>query len=142
MLTSIILPHTHELVEISYSAGKLASESLQMFWRACCNVSLDGLDAGAVIPLEWNDNPAFILGDKSLGSNIFVRKAYLELGDMLLKGWTPSEHHVVLCGTPGIGKSFFGYFALIVLAKLGKIVVYETFDGQRYLFQEDEESSC
>ncbi|KAF0480809.1 crinkler CRN family protein [Gigaspora margarita] len=53
----------------------------------------------------------FFLGCQNYGSKLLVRKCYLQLLDLIEKGG-PAKSGCAITGTPGIGKSFFGFYLL------------------------------
>lgn len=74
-------------------------------------------------------NGTFFLGESAYGSTIFVRPCYDETFQLIRKsaaqrndGTTPK---IVIVGTPGIGKSVFGFFLLYQLRLEGRTVVFE-----------------
>ena len=77
-------------------------------------------------------NGTYFLGKSALGSKIFVRPCYNEVVQLIRKsaaqrndGTTPK---IVIVGTPGIGKSVFGYYLLYLLRLEGRTVVFEAKD--------------
>ena len=71
----------------------------------------------------------FILGVQKLGSVKYIRHCYSQLWKLCLDTLNHAaivNHCVVILGTPGIGKTHFGYLVLFHLAHTGVTVVYET----------------
>ncbi|CBJ28075.1 conserved unknown protein [Ectocarpus siliculosus] len=66
---------------------------------------------GAVVTEDTLElaNGTFFLGNSDLGSKLFIRHCYKEMADLILSG---KVQDVVVTGTPGIGKSTFGYYLL------------------------------
>jgi len=70
----------------------------------------------------------------------FVRECYVHIAKAMLA--LQSGSIAILFGTPGIGKTYFGFYLLLCLAKLGRTVVYQRKDEFRYLFTPDLVASC
>ncbi|ETI30206.1 hypothetical protein F443_22676, partial [Phytophthora nicotianae P1569] len=107
---------------------------LVAFWQAFLDDSTD-VKADALVKLPEG---TYILGDSSLGSRIYIRHCYPALWELCLerihdeKTNTP---HLVILGNPGIGKTFFGFVILLLLARAGETVVYESGGlKKRFLF--------
>ncbi|CBJ33665.1 conserved unknown protein [Ectocarpus siliculosus] len=66
---------------------------------------------GAVVTEDTLElvNGTFFLGNGKLGSKLFIRPCYKEMADLILSG---NVQDIVVTGTPGIGKSMFGYHLL------------------------------
>ncbi|CAM9507463.1 unnamed protein product [Pylaiella littoralis] len=75
-------------------------------------------------------NGMCFLGKRALGSKLFIRPCYKEMADLILSG---EMQNFVVTGTPGIGKSMFGYYLLYLLRCEGKNVVFEL-KGDWYRF--------
>jgi hypothetical protein len=104
-----------------------ASPGIIAFWNACKIVS---------VPTHANEVVRFpagtpILGDERFGDAIFVRACYLPLADKIFG--LPECYHAIILGTPGIGKTYFGYYLLCILAQRGATVIYEDGPRQRRL---------
>ena len=70
----------------------------------------------------------FFLGVAKLGSALYVRPGvYGPLFDELLRQKNRGERHLVLSGTPGVGKSTFLYYAMwrIVKEALTDVIIFE-----------------
>ncbi|CAN0449686.1 unnamed protein product, partial [Pylaiella littoralis] len=79
----------------------------------------------------------FFLGDSSYGSKLFIRPCYRELSELLLLGASSDTmRNIVVTGTPGIGKSVFGFYLLYLLRRQGKTVVYDS-KGDWYRFSDE-----
>ena len=109
-----------------------SDEAVSAFWNAFKNCS-DPIQENQVIQLPRD---VFILGNPIIGSSIFIRPCYpklLEIVFSIIKD--PATPHLDILGTPGIGKTFFGYVILLYLARTGATVVYERGrENARYLF--------
>ena len=82
-------------------------------------------------------NGTFFLGDPDLGSKLFIRLCYKELSEIILSGASGGTlRKIVVTGTPGIGKSVFGFYLLYLLRCLGKTVVFEL-KGDWYRFSDE-----
>jgi len=58
-------------------------------------------------------NGTVFLGDPMFGSKLFIHPCYKEFSEIILDGASRSVvRDVVVTGTPGIGKSFFGWYLL------------------------------
>ncbi|CAM9617120.1 unnamed protein product [Pylaiella littoralis] len=85
-------------------------------------------------------NGTFFLGKSACRSKIFVRHCYNETFQLIRKsaaqrndGTTPK---IVIVGTPGIGKSVFGFFLLYQLRLEGRTVVFDR-EGSWYRFSDE-----
>ena len=75
--------------------------------------------------LELANGTVFPRGSK-IGSKLFIRPCYKELSEIILDAASRGVvRDVVVTGTPGIGKSCFGWYLLYLLRCLGRTVVYE-----------------
>ena len=110
-----------------------ASPALLNFWTAFTNYS-NPLEENTVVQLPEN---VFILGKESIGSSIYIRPCYPKLLETTLAIVESAEtRHLIILGNPGIGKTYFGYFLMLHLARSGATVIYESFlvRGLMYLF--------
>ncbi|CAK4118136.1 unnamed protein product [Aphanomyces euteiches] len=99
--------------------------ALVAFWQAFQNDKTD-LKAGALVDLP---QATFLLGDSTLGSRLYIRHCYPALWEYCLKtihDEKMNSPHLVILGNPGIGKTFFGFVILLLLAREGATVVYES----------------
>ena len=94
-------------------------QNLTDFWMAL-KASETVIESNQLIQLP---KTVFILGNPKLGSSIFIRKCYPPLLSIALS--TVQSSNLVILGNPGIGKTFFGYFIMLNLAKSDCTVVYE-----------------
>jgi len=105
--------------------------SLNNFWTALKEYSAP-IQENTLIQLPEG---VFILGNRSIGSSIFVRPCYPKLLkislDIVNSANTPN---LIILGTPGIGKTYFGYFILLHLARLGATVIYESALQKEYMY--------
>jgi len=69
-------------------------------------------------------NGTFFLGEESLGYKLFIRPCYRKLSERILNDFY-KRSHLVVTGTPGIGKSVFGLYLMYLLRCEGKTVVFE-----------------
>lgn len=75
--------------------------------------------------LELANGTVFI-GHREMGSKLFIRSCYKDLSKIIIDGAiNGSMDNIVVTGTPGIGKSVFGYYLLYLLRLEGKTVVFE-----------------
>ncbi|TMW57981.1 hypothetical protein Poli38472_013455 [Pythium oligandrum] len=113
---------------------KINPPELVAFWNALATCTT-AIEVDALIKLAEG---AYLLGDSSLGSSIYVRHCYPQLLDhcwKVIHDESTGIPHIVVLGNPGIGKTFFGYLILLHLARRGSTVVYETRARKRcYLF--------
>lgn len=138
-------PPTTENVEMSVGDGKilltpsvsLDPPALVAFWEALVDNDTE-VKADALIELPQD---TYILGDPTLGSRIYIRHCYRALWDLCFERIHDEKlntPHLVILGNPGIGKTFFGFVILLLLARTGATVVYESdFLGKRYLFADN-----
>lgn len=74
-------------------------------------------------------NGTFFIGHRKMGSKLFIRSCYKDLSKIIIDGASNgSMDNIVVTGTPGIGKSVFGYYLLYLLRQDGKTVVFEQKD--------------
>ncbi|CAN0454092.1 unnamed protein product, partial [Ectocarpus sp. 8 AP-2014] len=75
--------------------------------------------------LELANGTVFI-GHREMGSKLSIRSCYKDLSKIIIDGAiNDSMDNIVVTGTPGIGKSVFGYYLLYLLRLEGKTVVFE-----------------
>lgn len=75
--------------------------------------------------LELANDTRFV-GLPLMGSKLFIRSCYKELSTIIFDGASDgSMKNIVVTGTPGIGKSLFGYYLLYLLRCQGKTVVFQ-----------------
>ncbi|OAJ42042.1 hypothetical protein BDEG_25546 [Batrachochytrium dendrobatidis JEL423] len=113
------------------SASAAAPPALLDFWTAFTNYP-NPLEGNTVVQLPAD---VFILGTYSIGSSIYIRPCYPKLLEKSLSIVQSADIcHLIILGNPGIGKTYFGYFLLLHLARSGATVVYESGVNQkRYL---------
>ncbi|CAN0133971.1 unnamed protein product [Pylaiella littoralis] len=71
-------------------------------------------------------NGTLFIGHRKMGSKLFIRSCYKDLSKIIFDGAINSSmDNVVVTGTPGIGKSVFGYYLLYLLRLEHKTVVLE-----------------
>ena len=59
-------------------------------------------------------NDTFFLGDPMLGSKLFIRPCYKEISEIILDGASSGAlRNIVATGTPGIGKTVFGFVSAV-----------------------------
>ncbi|KAK6096218.1 hypothetical protein MT418_8606 [Batrachochytrium dendrobatidis] len=114
------------------SASAAASPALLDFWTAFTNYP-NPLEGNTVVQLPAD---VFILGNHSIGSSIYIRPCYPKLFEKSLSIVQSADIcRLIILGNPGIGKTYFGYFLLLHLARSGATVVYESFQEEcLYLF--------
>jgi hypothetical protein len=98
---------------------------------------VEGTQGGTFLDLELG---TFFLGDKNLGSKLFVRKCYQELAEVTM-GVVESGYNLVITGNPGIGKSFFLFFFMHFLHQQEAnptIVLFRHLERRWYLFSKGE----
>ncbi|EGF81375.1 hypothetical protein BATDEDRAFT_23764 [Batrachochytrium dendrobatidis JAM81] len=126
------LSDVQDVIKAKYgSASAAASPALLDFWTAFTNYP-NPLEGNTVVQLPAD---IFILGNHSIGSSICIRPCYPKLLEKSLSIVQSADIcHLIILGNPGIGKTYFGYFLLLHLARSGATVVYESgADQKRYL---------
>ncbi|RHZ85356.1 hypothetical protein Glove_66g167 [Diversispora epigaea] len=97
---------------------KIADDDLNKFWRALKNAPCDNKF------LKLSEDTRF-LGKERGSSTLFIRKCYRDLENVVL------DHKIDklrITGNPGIGKTFFGYYLLYLLAQQDATVVYDNYN--------------
>ncbi|EGF78520.1 hypothetical protein BATDEDRAFT_26603 [Batrachochytrium dendrobatidis JAM81] len=93
-----------------------ASPALLDFWTAFTNYP-NPLEGNTVVQLPAD---VFILGNHSIGSSIYIRPCYPKLFEKSLSIVQSADiRHLIILGNLGIGKTYFGYFLLLHLARSG-----------------------
>ncbi|CAG8597498.1 5151_t:CDS:2 [Funneliformis mosseae] len=106
-------------------------DRLNKFWRVLKDAS-----CGEFLVLSENTR---FLGKKNGPSTVFIRKCYLDLQVVVFK-----RNKIRITGNPGIGKTYFGYYLLYLLA-LQNTIVYDNaneaklivFDGENATKSDD-----
>ncbi|RHZ81442.1 hypothetical protein Glove_120g113 [Diversispora epigaea] len=97
---------------------KIADDDLNKFWHALKNAPCDNRF------LKLSENTRF-LGKERGSSTLFIRKCYRDLKNVVL------DHKIDklrITGNLGIGKTFFGYYLLYLLAQQDATVVYDNYN--------------
>ncbi|GES98289.1 hypothetical protein GLOIN_2v1847979 [Rhizophagus clarus] len=95
---------------------EIDDESLNEFWQAIKNASCDKF-------LQLPEDTRF-LGKRSGPSSLLIRKCY---NDLILVAFDTKIDKLRITGNPGIGKTFFGYYLLYLLALQNVPIVYDNF---------------
>lgn len=104
--------------------------ALVQFWEAF-RKDQTKVEADALIELPEG---TYLMGDSTVGSRIYIRHCYPELWK-LCQQLIHDEAMNTPLGNPGIGKTFFGFVILLLLARDGATVVCESgILKQCYLF--------
>ncbi|CAB4398849.1 unnamed protein product, partial [Rhizophagus irregularis] len=106
---------------------RIRDEDLNNYWNA-----IKVLDEKDLFLKLSNVN---ILGEQDGTSTLFIRKCYQDLSTVVLND---AIRRIRITGNPGIGKTYFGYYLLYLLAKRGETILYENvarkssyvFDGE------------
>ena len=86
--------------------------------------------------LELADG-TFFVGEPDLGSKLFIRPCYEDLSELIWEGVIDGTmKKIVVTGTPGIGKSQFGFYLMYLLRCRGKTVVLDK-KGFWYRFSDE-----
>lgn len=98
-------------------------------WQALRAIGLE-MDKGKWIPEVVIDFPPTLAATKLFPKKLFVRTCYVDLFLLIeeilkTKDNSGDLSSAIVYGTPGIGKSFLGFFILVILAQRGASVVYE-----------------
>ncbi|EGZ14842.1 hypothetical protein PHYSODRAFT_301648 [Phytophthora sojae] len=133
-------PDQHSRFEVG-SASFWTNEYMEVnppelvsFWSVCAKDSTQ-IDQDTVLNLPEG---AYLLGDPTLGSKVFLRRCYsklLDIGMKTLDKDVKSYPQLLILGNSGVGKTFFGFVLLRFLARSGATFVYESASmGDRILF--------
>ena len=107
------------------------------------NINVTGFAATLTEAVVTNNSlelvsDTFFLGDPTLGSKLFIRPCYKGLSEIILDGASSGAlRNFVVTGTPGVGKSVFGWYLLYLLRCQGLTVLFER-KGRWYRFSDDE----
>lgn len=96
---------------------KIDDEELNKFWQTLKNASCKEF-------LELPEGVRF-LGKDHGTSKLLVRKCYVDLQEVV---FDDKINKLRIVGNPGIGKTFFGYYLLYLLAKKNETIVYDNFN--------------
>ena len=91
-------------------------EDLIKFWRALKNASCENET------LKLSENTQFL--GKGYVSILFIRKCYHDLQKIV---FDDTINKLRITGNPGIGKTFFGYYLLYLLAQKDATIVYDNY---------------
>ena len=119
-----------------YTAPPTKMPMVEKFYAALKNAEVTDF-------LTLPDEATF-LGDPSLPSSLFIRKAYKDLHNLIHTNEKHSKDSALVLGNPGIGKSYFSYYELYRLLqqlKDDETIVYESvalevfmvFDAQKVI---------
>ncbi|CAB4478973.1 unnamed protein product [Rhizophagus irregularis] len=107
------------------------NESLEKVWKAFKEATIDDN------VLNLSNDASYFLGVDDYGnpiSTIFIRDCYLDLSKIIFES---NRSRWRITGNPGIGKTFFGYYLLYIIAKANRTVVYHQHHRSPILFSED-----
>src|SRR5437016_5487381 len=77
-------------------------------------------------------------GDSLNRSKLFIHNCYKDLWNSTLGASSVTQHGTIIMGTPGIRKSFFGYYLLYLVETNNIPIVYHhTANPVIYLFDEN-----
>ncbi|CAG8439628.1 4521_t:CDS:2 [Funneliformis caledonium] len=86
-------------------------------------------DASSETPRIWDEDPYKPL-------TLLIRKCYRDLASVVLDD---NVRRIRITGNPGIGKTYFGYYLLYLLARQGRTILYESVAGRAsYVFDGEE----
>jgi hypothetical protein len=108
---------------------RIRDEDLNNYWNAIKVLEINEKD----LFLKLSD--ANILGEQGGTSTLFIRNCYRDLSTIVLND---TKQRMRITGNPGIGKTYFGYYLLYLLARRGATILYENvakkssyvFDGE------------
>ncbi|GBC11303.2 hypothetical protein GLOIN_2v1469707 [Rhizophagus irregularis DAOM 181602=DAOM 197198] len=107
------------------------NESLEKVWKAFKDATIDdnvlnlSNDASYLLGVDDYENPI---------TTIFIRDCYLDLSKIIFES---NRSRWRITGNPGIGKTFFGYYLLYIIAKANGTVIYHQHHRSPILFSED-----
>ncbi|CAB4424168.1 unnamed protein product [Rhizophagus irregularis] len=107
------------------------NESLEKVWKAFKEATIDDN------VLNLSNDASYLLGVDDYGnpiSTIFIRDCYLDLSKIIFES---NRSRWRITGNPGIGKTFFGYYLLYIIAKANRTVIYHQHHRSPILFSED-----
>eukprot|EP00026_Physarum_polycephalum_P004034 Phypoly_transcript_04051.p1 GENE.Phypoly_transcript_04051~~Phypoly_transcript_04051.p1 ORF type:complete len:314 (+),score=33.58 Phypoly_transcript_04051:88-1029(+) len=114
-----VVVHRRKIAEYfkAIQVYQTADSEILEFWRALKDTKVDENDVLAL-------GDANFFGDPLWGTKVFVRRAYVELADILFEQTRNGITRSVIVGNPGTGKSMFLFFLLKLLLDQNKTVVY------------------
>ncbi|GBC01193.1 hypothetical protein RclHR1_00410020 [Rhizophagus clarus] len=102
-------------------------ENLREFWKDLKNIKIS--DDNKFIHLSKN---IYFLGDITQGSILFIRECYNILGREVLNVNNKGRWRIV--GDSGVGKTFFCYYLLYLIAQRNEMVIYHRANKLPILF--------
>jgi hypothetical protein len=97
----------------------IQDQSMAQFWQSLNSAT----EANGVLSLPTG---SFWCGKETLGHNLVIRQCYNDLWNMIQDmRANQGVRRVAVMGNPGIGKSWFLFYLLYQLKKLGATVMYE-----------------
>eukprot|EP00877_Chromochloris_zofingiensis_P000414 jgi/Chrzof1/10373/Cz04g39160.t1 len=107
-----------------------ANSAVQQFWRHLSKARVQGNF------LQLVEGTHF-LGIERLGNTLMVRKSYVDLHGIILNRQQLGDGVMIITGSPGIGKTFFIFYLLYMLAEQRCTVVYDNeYLKKRYMFKQ------
>lgn len=123
------------------ATGRPEPISLQeKFRRACYNITGEEVVRSHIALPDGT----CLAGVKTNGNRLFVRDCYPRLLELVLpvvNNPSPRAHRVVVLGTPGVGKTFFGFYLLVNLIRERQYdILYKRSNSALYLYPADPKS--
>lgn len=119
------------LKRLRYSEYRV-DPNFDMFRDCCTSFPFERHKMGCKLPTG-----VIILGERQIGSGIFMRDCYEAFQVSFEGGWSENKH-VIVIGTPGIGKTFFGYAMLIhIVSTSGRVIYADCISDLSYVFSAD-----
>lgn len=107
------------------------NEHLRKVWKAFKNAKMEDNI------LNLSKDASFLLGKDNYNkpmSTLFIRNCYLDLSKII---FNVDKSRWFITGNPGIGKTFFGYYLLYLIAQEDGMVIYHQHHRPPILFSKD-----
>src|ERR1043166_1699296 len=107
------------------------NESLRKVWEAFKNAKMED------IVLDLSEDASYLLGVDDYSkpiSTLFIRNCYLDLSEIIFNSHGSRWR---ITGNPGIGKTFYGYYLLYLIAQENGTAIYHQHHRPPILFSKD-----
>ncbi|CAB4386844.1 unnamed protein product [Rhizophagus irregularis] len=116
-----------------YSYRAEPGQAVREFWKDLKNIKIN--DENNFIQLSKD---VYFLGDITQGSILFIRKCYNILGRAILNDNNYGRWRII--GDPGVGKTFFCFYLLHLIAQRNEMAIYHKASKPPILFCKEDAS--